>query len=203
MRNWGRYRFSRAAVGFVVVGFVQCFPGSSARTQTTNERDLVARHALLLTKALTYDSRILSRAGASMTLAVLFNPREATSKQEAEIWHERFAALQSLRFLGLPFSVIRVPFGSPADTRSFLREKGVDALMVCGGLDKELPIIVKITRNLKIISIASHPDQVARGLSMGVAIERGKNSLLFNLRATREEGALFTSDILKLAKVIK
>ena len=96
-----------------------------------------------------------------------------------------------------------VPFGPAAETRSFLRENGVDAVMVCDGLDDDLPAIIKITHDLKIISIASTPDQVDKGLSLGVVIIDGKNTLLFNLGATRNEGALFTSDILKLAKVIK
>ena len=191
------------AIGAILVALVQFSSPRPVAAQSGNDPELVSRQALLLTKALTYDSRLLSRAGAQVTVAVLFKPGVAASKREAETWYGRFASLQGLRFLGLPFAAMLVPFGPAAETRAFLRENGVDAVMVCGGFDEDLPTLIKMTHDLKIISLASTPDQVSKGLSLGVFIIEGKNTLLFNLGATRNEGALFTSDILKLAKVIK
>lgn len=161
------------------------------------------RHATILVKALSYDEKFVERAGKEVVVAILYRAAEAGAADEAEAWRQAFAKLASLRFLGLPFRTLRLPLASPEQLAKGIAQEGVDALFVLGSSKEELGGIQKVARQQKVLTMASREEQVSAGLSLGVFVIDGKTSLLINMTASREEGAVFSSEILKLAKVIR
>lgn len=176
------------------------WPLSAAMAEQPDPRD---RNAIILVKALSYDERIAERAGSEMVVAVVYSTGEPGAEDEAESWRRSFAKLSAVRFLGLPFRAIKVPAGTPERLRKTISDEGIDALFVAGAMKDELSWIQKVTRANKILTLASREPQVAAGLSLGVFVIDGKNTLLINLTAARAEGSLFSSAIFPLAKVIR
>jgi hypothetical protein len=162
-----------------------------------------ARLAKAITRALAYDGNLVARAGPSVSMAVLYRTGDAASQREAEAWHEQFRQLTSLRILGLPFESLLLGFRSPGEFRNAIVEKGIDAVFVCSGLEKDLIAIQKVTRERKVTSVASREEQVTEGLSLGVFPVDSRAVLFVNLSAAKEEGAAFSGDMLKLAKIVR
>jgi hypothetical protein len=161
------------------------------------------RHATILVKALSYDEKLKERAGEEMVVAVLYQGGKDGSANEAEAWRQAFANLTSLRFQGLPFRVLTLPLSNAERLRKAIAKEGVDAIFVLATGRDDLTWIEKVTRESKVLTMASCEEQVTAGLSLGVFLTEGKNTLIVNLTASRAEGAIFSSALLKLAKVIK
>ncbi len=165
--------------------------------------EAMARQAAALTRALAYDANLAGRAGASVSLAIVYPRDNVASQIEAQQWQAQFANLEKLRVLGLPFRVLRLPYQGPASLLKAIEAEGLDAIFVCPGLEAEAAAIRKITRQRKVVSMASREDMVRGGLSIGVFLVNDKNTLLVNLPASREEGAQFSAELLSLARVLR
>ncbi len=167
---------------------------------TANERE---RHAAILIKALTYDAKMVERAGREMVVAVLYSANDSTVNDEADAWLAAFEKLTSMRFLGLPFRALKLPFSSTERLRKAIVQEGIDAVFVVGVTKDSLTGIENVSRERKVLTLASRQEQVTAGLTLGVFVIDGKNTLLINLTSSREEGAAFRNEIFALAKVIK
>jgi hypothetical protein len=185
---------------FILGLFLSVLRSQTAIADPANVRE---RHATILVKTLSYDQKILNRAGKEVVVAVLYREGEDGAVDEAEAWRQAFGKPASLRFLDLPFRTLKLPLGTTEHLRKAIAQEGIDALFVLGATKEDLVGIQKVTRETKILTLASREEQVTAGLSLGVFVIDGKTTLIVNLTASREEGAVFSSEILKLAKVIK
>jgi hypothetical protein len=184
------------------VRLVLCVAVARTAPASAEGESLRQRHAAILFKALSYDDKLVERAGPEMVVAVVYRAG-GTDAAEAEAWYQAFFAFRSWRFLGLPFRSIKLPLHNAERLRKTIVQEGIDALFVMGLGKDDLIALEKVARESKVVTMASHEEQIAAGLSLGVFVIDGKNALLVNLSASREEGAAFNSAMLKLAKVIK
>jgi hypothetical protein len=176
---------------------------SRAPAASEDSESLHERHATILVKALSYDEKLIERAGTEVVVAVLYRASSRSASDDAEVWRRAFAGLSSLRFLGLPFRTLKLPLASPEQMRKTVAQEGIDAFFVLDMTKDDLALIQKVARENKVVTLASREDQVAAGLSLGVFVIDDKNTLIVNLSASRAEGAVFGAALLKLAKVIK
>jgi hypothetical protein len=195
-------RASHARSRRFLVGLALCVSGGHVPTASADAESLRQRHAAILFKALSYDDKLVERGGPEMVVAVVYRAG-GTDAAEAEAWYQAFFALRSWRFLGLPFRPIKLPLHNAERLRKTIVQEGIDALFVMGLGKDDLIAVEKAARESKVVTMASQEEQIAAGLSLGVFVIDGKNTLLVNLAASREEGAVFNSAMLKLAKVIK
>jgi hypothetical protein len=163
----------------------------------------VARQVLILTRALAYDGNLKNRAGADLLIAVLGKPGNAASDELASTMGKAFRGLGNVKVQGLAVRATQLSFKDAAGLAAAIESQGIDALYVCPGLDAELTGIFEATRRLKVVTMASRQDYVQRGLSLGVFAIDGKPTIVVNLAASKQEGAAFGSDLLRLAKVIR
>ena len=63
--------------------------------------------------------------------------------------------------------------------------------------------ITTISRTKHIMTFSSVPEYVNEGLSVGIGLKGGKPQILINLDAAKLEGLDFSSQLLKLAKIIQ
>lgn len=161
----------------------------------------VDKSAPILIRALAYDRDLKNRAGPSVTLAVVYNPSSPTSVSESNTALAAFKQLESLTVQGLPFRATRLPYGP--DLSAKITEQGIDAVFLVDGLSNELEAIVDLTRRRKIVTLTTEEADVRRGAAIGVVLADGKPTLMVNLAASTAEGAQLSSDLLRLAKVLR
>jgi hypothetical protein len=104
---------------------------------------------------------------------------------------------------GLPFSVVKHAYESPEKLKAIVAERGVDILLICEGLEADLGAVKDLSRGQKLLTVAAKEPYMQRGLSIGVFVEGEKLAIVVNLSATSQEGVSFSSDLLRLARVIR
>jgi len=162
-----------------------------------------AKQAIFLARVIAYDANLKARAGPSVNIAILAKKGDAESEKAADAVLKAFAPLEAATVLGLPVKVSRLSFvGRDALDRA-MRESGIDTLYVCGGLDAYLADIESVARARKALTMASREAHLKHGLSLGVFSVDGRNTIMVNLEASREEGVAFSPELLSLATVVR
>ena len=185
---------SAAAIAVVV---------STLTVSTTARGDVPPqRQAAVLGRVLAYDRGMKERAGDSVVVGVLYRAGNAGSEDCSQQMFEGFRAIERFVLHGLPFKTMRIAYDGAGDWRQTLRGSGVDALYVCQGLDDDIDSIASATRQRKITTMGAREDFVTRALSLGVFESDNKPVIVLNYAASKEEGAVFGSDLMGVAKVI-
>lgn len=162
-----------------------------------------AKQAIFLARVIAYDANLKARAGQSVNIAILAKKGDPESERSADAVMNAFAPLAAATVLGLPVKVSRLGFTSREALDRSIREGGIDTLYVCTGLDSQLADIRATTRSRKVLTLASREEHLKQGLSLGVFLVDGKNTIMVNLDASREEGVAFGPELLRLATVIR
>ncbi len=161
------------------------------------------RQAAILARAFSYDYSLKQRAGESVTLVLIYRAGNGGSESSADAWARGFKPLEGAKVAGVPFTVVRHAFESAEKLKGFAQEKGADILLVCDGLESDLSAIKEVSREKKLLSVATREPYLQRGLSLGVFMEGERHAIVINLSAASQEGVTFSSDLLRLAKVIR
>jgi len=161
------------------------------------------KQAIFLARVIAYDGNLKGRAGPAVNIAVLTKKGDKDSEAMSEAIMKAFTPLESATLLGLPVKVVRIFFSGREALERAVREDGVDTLYVCSGLDANLAEIKNVSRQKKVLTVASQEGHLKLGLSLGVFDVGGKNTILVNLDASREEGVAFGPELLRLATVVR
>ena len=161
------------------------------------------RQATIIARVFSYDYKLKARAGESLVIAVLFKSGDAASESAAQGWFEGFKALVGTKVQGLPLSVVKLAFTNPAQVRAAVAAQGIDVLLVSDHLEAELGAIKELSRSKKLMTVAGKEAYVPQGLTLGVFADGERNQIEVNLTAARAEDVSFSSDLLRLAKIIK
>jgi hypothetical protein len=161
------------------------------------------RQALILTRALAYDNNLKGRAGDSLGIGIVYKQGVPASESAGEAVLKAFKALENVKVQDLPVKVYGVPYATRASLKPAVSAHGIDVLYICSGLESELDAIKEFSRSQHVLTIGAKQEFLNSGLSLGVFVVDGKNTITVNLAASRDEGAAFGSELLRLAKVIK
>lgn len=196
-------RVSCARKGTVVllaVGLV-CLGARNAHSQSEVAPE---RQVLVMTRALAYDDALKARVGnRELTIGILWKPGSAASEAMGVAMAKAFRTLERVRVSGLPVKVMQLAYTTAAVLEATVASHGIIVLYVCSGLENDLPAIIQLARKRKATTIGSREEHVIRGLSIGVFLVDSKPTIMVNLTASRSEGAVFSSDLLRLATVVK
>lgn len=154
-------------------------------------------------RAFSYDYSLKQRAGDAVVLAILYKPGSSSSEAAADTWAKAFKPGDGEKIQGLPFQLVRHGYEGADKLKSFVSEKGVDILVVCDGLEPDLSAIKDFSREKKLLTVATKEPFIQRGLSIGVFVDGDKHAIVVNLPAATQEGVTFSSDLLRLARVIR
>jgi hypothetical protein len=161
------------------------------------------RQAIFLARVIAYDENLKTRAGSAVNIGILAKNGDRESEGMQDAVAKAFAQLESAPLRGLPVKISRIPFSDRDALDRAVQAAGIDTLYVCSGLDANLADIKGVARARKVLAIASKENQVKAGLSLGVFVVEGKNTILVNLEASRDQGVAFGLGLLQLATVVK
>lgn len=161
------------------------------------------KQAVILARAISYDKELRSRAGSSLVIAVLYKPGAADSESTAAEVLRAFKSMEGIKVQELPLSVVKLPYSGKDALKSAIAAQGIDALYCCPSLDAELSAIREISHQAHVLTLASRQAFIQAGLSIGVFSSDGKPMIMVNLAASREEGAVLATELLRLATVIR
>ena len=161
------------------------------------------RFATFLARMLTYDSNLKKRAGEKLTIAVLYDGKSPASTAQGTDLGTALKNLELVRILDLPVETLGIAITDASELDRAVQTAGLDAIVVCDGLEKQTALIRKVSEKGKLITIGTSSSQVRAGLSIAVYLENGRSKILVNLPASRNEGVAFCGELLGLAEVIQ
>jgi hypothetical protein len=161
------------------------------------------RQALILTRTLAYDNNLKSRAGDALVVAVVFRRGNPVSEAAAGPIFQGFRALEGVKVQDLPFHAVQLPYVGAAGLKSAVETQGIDVLYICPGLESDIAAIKEVSHHAHILTIGAKEEFVKSGLSLGVFVVDAKNTITVNLAATRDEGAAFAAELLRIGRVIR
>lgn len=175
-----------------------CARGANAAAEIPVERQV-----MVLSRALSYDSELKTRAGTEIVVGVLTKPGNADSAAMGVAVLGGFKLLANVRISGLTLTAKNLSYTNPTALLAAATSEQVDVIYVCVGLDSDLPAIIEVARKRQNLTLGSSLDQVTKGLALGVFVLEGKPTVYVNLTAARSEGAALSTELLRIAKVIK
>lgn len=161
------------------------------------------KQAIFLARVLAYDANLKDRAGGAVNIGVLARKGDRDSEKMADVMVKAFTPLETATILGLPVRVSRLYFAGREALDRAVREGGIDTVYVCAGLDANIADVKAVARARKMLTLASQPSHLKQGLSLGVFDMDGRNTIIVNLEANREEGVAFGPELLRLATVVR
>lgn len=202
--RWRKQSFA-ALLTILVLASPSHWTGRDGLVPRARAGDLVppSRQAVIVMRALAYDANLRTRAGEAINIAVLHKKGHAGSERMAGVMAKAFAVLESTQVSGLPISVTRLPFAGGEALKKAVSSGGIDLVYVCEGLESDVPAIIEVTREAKVLTVGSKAEHVEMGISLGVLEIDEKCTILLNLPASRQEGVSFAADLLRLARVLR
>ena len=161
------------------------------------------KQAIFLARVIAYDANLKNRVGKAVNISVLARKGDSDSEKMADTLVKAFVPLETATLLGLPVRISRLFFSGREALDRAVRDGGIDTLYVCSGLDGNLADIKAVARARKVLTMASQEAHLKLGLSLGVFDVKGRNTIIVNLEANREEGIAFRPELLRLATVVR
>jgi hypothetical protein len=161
------------------------------------------QQVLILSRALVYDDNFKERVGPDVRVAVMARQGNSASETSAAAMLKAWKGVGNLKLAGLPLRVTAIAYKDTATFAPLLASEAIDVLYICPGLEANLAEIFDLTRKRRVVTVGSREDHVKKGAALGVFLVNNRPTIMVNLPASKTEGASFSSDLLRLATVIK
>lgn len=154
----------------------------------------VAVQVPLLLKILTFD-RHLTYAPEPLVVGIVFQGRNHASAAIGDEVRGRLASAVPL------IRVVVIDLDDRGDLRAVLLRENVRVLYVAPLQAVSVSTVAEATRGQRVVSITGVPRYVEQGLSVGIDLNGTRPRIVINLAASRAEGADFSAELLKLARL--
>ena len=156
----------------------------------------------LLLKVASYDKNLPARAPDVVRLAILVKPGSPSGNHVAQL-ATRLLAGKALS--GRAVEVSTLPYaGDAAALAQKIKEQRLAILYLAPGFESDdLTAISKALSGLSVLSVGALSRFVQSGTVLGFDLIGGKPKLLIHQKRARDQGVDFSSQVLKLAKVIE
>lgn len=178
--------------------FILCMTGSIAAQDISVPVEV--QYPLLL-KVLTFDRNLKNRIGKEIVIGIVFQSNFKASYQLKDRL-ERVIQNSPIKTVeDIPIKLVAIDLDKTS-LAEMIKQHSVDVLYVSPLRAYAIDQINNISRKQKILTTTGVPDYVEAGIAVGVGLKGTKPQLMINLPAAKDEGCDFSSQLLKLAKVI-
>jgi len=194
----------RRHLSALAVAGVLLVPPAGARGAHAHEVPVPGRlQAELFVKILSYDRRLPESAGKDVVLGVLVQRHFRASLEAADELMAGVAALGEPSASEPRLHAVLVEIDDGAAIGGRLDELGVEVLYVTPLRAVAVAEIVAAARSRGVRTLTGVPDYVRQGLAIGLAVRGDRPEILVNLAAARGEGAVLSSQLLGMARVLR
>ncbi len=155
--------------------------------------------AQYLLKVVSYDRNLNARTTDGLRLLILFAPEVEASKNGAAAFQNDVAALKRDGSELAPATTEMLPFEDKEKLYSALVSKKVSALYVSEGFGAAITDIVRAAEDAGVICLARDPQDVERGLAVGI-LQQGPRKVVVNTGAAERSGVDLDPAVFQLAQ---
>lgn len=157
----------------------------------------------LIQKIFSFDRNFRSRIKGEIVFLVIYQRNYRASLNIKNEINElvQTQEYQSYQEFNIKYKYLNIE--TTSDLERYLSNNYVSVIYICPLKIIDISGISEITQSKKIISIASVPDYIEDGISVGFEIKEDRPQIYINLKQAKSEGIDFSSQLLKLARVIQ
>lgn len=155
----------------------------------------------LFLKILTFDRNLKKRVGDEIVIGIVYQRKFKRSRMVKDQVVDVIGESSLWKVADIPVRQVSIDLDT-VDLGSAVSKNEIDILYITPMRALGMEKIADITRAKKIMTLTGVPDYVESRLAVGIGIKGRKPWIIINLSAARAEGADFSSQLLKLAKVI-
>jgi hypothetical protein len=151
----------------------------------------------LFFRILTYDRNLAHRAADGLVIGVVFQPHVRASvlaKDEAmrqQVPHEA----------GYTVRMVAIALDGSTDLAEAATQAGCNVLYIAPLRAVDVAAVTRASRAHGMLTLTGVAEYVAAGIAVGVGLRGDRPEILVNLAASRREGADFSAQLLRLARV--
>ncbi len=157
--------------------------------------------APLLIKVVSFDRNVAQLNAAKYKIGIIYQGRNRNSKNIKDELEE-FGRNTSVSVGGKKIEFVFYDVDK-TDLSELLAANRVNAVYVTPLRAYDIGYIVEITRANKILSMSGVEDYVEKGVSVGIGLSSDKPIILINAEGYKNEGVNFSSQLLKLCKIVE
>jgi hypothetical protein len=159
------------------------------------------QHTLLM-KVLAFDRALQARCGDEIIIGVLYQSKYRPSLlAKDELMSIAEASMQKINNIVVRWRPIDI--SETGDLRASLTKHHVDILYVAPVRSVDIDVITSVCRASHILTLTGVSEFVEAGLAVGIGIKGKRPQIEINLAAAKAVGADFTSQLLKVAKIVE
>ncbi|HEV8122686.1 MAG TPA: YfiR family protein [Gemmatimonadales bacterium] len=158
----------------------------------------------LLFKILTFDRKLADRVpGDDIVIAILFQAEYHPSMRARDQVVEALTDMLGSTISGHPVRWVLLELRDAASLRSALKRSQVAVIYVTPFRGLDLRFITEVARAEGITTFTGVPTYVEEGLALGIGIDDERPQIIVNISAARAEGSDFTSQLLRVSRVVE
>jgi hypothetical protein len=160
-------------------------------------------HVPLLMKILNFDRNLPMKVQKQVVVGVLYQERYRTSAHVAEEVRAALAGLPEDTLGGFSIQAVPIDLDQADDLGAALTRRRLHVLDVAPIRAVDLEMVARASRTAQILTLTGVPRYVETGLAVGIDRRGERPQIVVNVEASRREGADFTAQLLKLARIVK
>jgi ABC-type transporter Mla maintaining outer membrane lipid asymmetry permease subunit MlaE len=161
----------------------------------------IERQAELLVNVLTYDRTQRERLRKGFTVGVLCQSRVQRSARVAREFTK--ALPRAVKTIPGRVRIVRVEMGSREELARQLHDLKVAVVYVTPLHAADMAVVADVCAAGDILSFTGVQEYIRQGVGVGLVREDGKPLILVNLAATQAAGSRFSSQLLRMARVVE
>lgn len=159
----------------------------------------MALQVSLFERLWTFDRSHEARLEDGLVIGVLYQSRVRSSALAKDAF---VAAAASLTTSGPDARIVEIDYRDPVALQSALTQERIDIVYVTRLRAVDIRDVAAVTRAARTLTCTGVAEYVSLGVSVGIELRDGRPKILVNRKASRQEGATFTSELLKLARLV-
>ena len=152
-----------------------------------------------LVKAADYDRHFASKAGGRVEVLVTFNAGEPTSYAMANEIAKELG--RGGKIAGFSHDERVEPYSGAEALAAEVRSTQTAIVVVSTRLGGEAPAIAHELDGIDVLTVAAEPDDVARGIVLGLDQRAAKSKIVVRLAQARRQDVAFEASFLALARI--
>jgi hypothetical protein len=157
----------------------------------------------LLLKILTFNRAQPLKTGDEVVIGIVYQGRFRTSLNAKDEFLKEMGSSSTMRLHHKPIRCLPIDLGDAGDLAGAMAGAHVDFFYVTPLRAVAMDIIAGVSHAKKIVTLTGVPDYVEAGLAVGIDSKGEKPLIVINIKAAKAESADFSSQLLKLSKVIE
>lgn len=157
----------------------------------------------LLMKVMSADRNLAERSGSELVIGVFYQPRFRASAATMEAFIEAAGSTLASPIAGQPVRVLPVLIEGEPDWNALIVSNELDVCYIAPLRALGFADLLPAAQAHQAITCTGVPEFVEAGLAIGFDSRGGKPQIVINIDAARGEGIDFSSQLLKLARIVK